>query len=286
MMDSDDDEGTARVSEYVGGDATGTTAPSARPATLNPLESADPPRIGDFWLDARVGRTPAGMVYSGHDDDGPVLLVMLTAGSAEDLAARDRFAGAVNELHIDTVVARGGQGQDEGRLSVKYRAEDDDPVGPDDLPLAPWAALRFDGTAAAVAEGLRLLRAVDLSDLPSKGRPSGPAYTLHWQDTDRPGRWRLWPLPWPGRNDRAGWITILVSWLLMMLIAFLAVVIAIVLFRNAPQEQPPPPVPTTMTTMSSPQSGSPSSGSASPSSASASPTPSDSSGGPKQNPKL
>ena len=39
----------------------------------------------------------------------------------------------------------------------------------------------------------------------------------------KPGLVRLWPLPWPGRYDRAGWKTILVSWLLMLLLAALAV---------------------------------------------------------------
>lgn len=52
----------------------------------------------------------------------------------------DRFAGTVDKMHIDTVIARGGHDQEEGRLGGKFRGEDDDPVGPDDLPLAPWVS--------------------------------------------------------------------------------------------------------------------------------------------------
>ena len=147
----------------------------------------------------------------------------------------------VNRLHIDTVLARGGHGQDFGRLGRKFRAEDDDPVAPDDRMLAPWVALAYDGSPAAAAESKRILDEVELASLPPQGAPSGPDYTHYWIDKVRPGLARLWPLPWPGRYDRAGWRTILVSWLLMLLIAALAVLIAILIFRNQPPQTPPPP---------------------------------------------
>ena len=54
-----------------------------------------------------------------------------------------------------------------------------------------------------------------------------------------------WPLPWPGRGDRAGWVSILASWLLMLLLAALAILIAILIFQQSPQQSPPPPVPPT-----------------------------------------
>ncbi|HPZ48968.1 MAG TPA: hypothetical protein PLA44_03810, partial [Propionibacteriaceae bacterium] len=182
----------------------------------SPLLPEDPPKVGDFWLDARLLASPSGVTYVAHDDTGgAVLLVLLSQGAAEDAAARDRLAGEVNKMHIDTVIARGGDGQDQGRFGFKFRSEDDDPVEPDSAPLAPWVALAYDGSDRARQEGQRLLAAIDLSWLPQQGRPSGPDYALHWIDRTQPGLTRLWPLPWPGRYDRAGRVSIFVSWLLM-----------------------------------------------------------------------
>ncbi len=252
--------------------AMSTQLPGPDGPLLMPLIQGDPPKVGDFWLDGRLTASPAGVTYVGHSDDNtPVMLLLLSEGAADDAAARDRFAGAVNQLHIDTVVARGGHGQNYGRLGGKFRGEEDDPVGPADLPLAPWVALAYDGSLAAVREANRLLNAVDLGTLPLQGAPSGPDYRLHWIDRVRPGVSRLWPLPWPGRHDRSGWLSILASWLLMLLLAALGVLIAILLFQNSPPQSPPPPVPTTGTGSPPPQSSSPSPESASPSSGSPSP---------------
>jgi hypothetical protein len=251
---------------------------------LSPLWRDDPPRVGDFWLDARLTAAPSGVAYVAHDDQSTsVMLILLSEGAAADPAARDRLAGEIDKLHIDTVLARGGRGQSEGRLGHRSREEADDPVGPDDPPLAPWVALAYDGSAKALAEADRILATVQLSRLPLQGTPTGPAYRLHWIDHTRPGVSRLWPLPWPGRNDRAGWLSILASWLLMMLLAALAVLIAILIFQQAPQTSPPPPVPPTGSPPPSSGSPPPSSGSPPPSSASPSPSsgsPSPSSGSP------
>ena len=233
---------------------------------LTPLLADDPPKVGDFWLDARLVSAPSGVVFAGHDEaNTPVMLILLSEGASNDAAARDRLAGVVNQLHIDTVVARGGHGQDEGRLGGKFRHEDDDPVDPDDAPLAPWVALAYDGSPAAIAEASRILDEVQLARLPLQGTPSGPDYRLHWIDRAGPGVARLWPLPWPGRGDRAGWVSILASWLLMLLLAALAILIAILIFQQSPQQSPPPPVPPTgspppQSGSPSPQSGSPSAG--------------------------
>lgn len=252
-------------------------APAPEAAKLTPLLRDDPPRIGDFWLDARLTATASGVAFVAHDDaKTPALLVLLSEGAATDAAARDRLAGAVNKMDIDTVLARGGQGQDTGRLGGKFRAEADDPVVSSDgalgeRPLAPWVALAYDGTTRASDEASRVLAEVDLSWLPAQGRASGPDYELYWIEQARPGVWRLWPLPWPGRNDRSGPLSILASWLLMLLLMCLAVLLAILLFQNAPEEQPPPPVPTSASGSGgsgSPSSAPPSSSSASPSSAS------------------
>lgn len=243
-----------------------------------PLQPYDPPQIGDFWLDARLTAGPSGVVFIGHDnDDTPVMLTVLSDGAATDAAARDRLAGEVNKMHIDTVVARGGQGQDEGRLAGKFRSEEDDPVSATDAPIAPWVALAYDGSPNAVAEANRLLTAVDLSRTPLLGSVAGPDYSLHWRENTRPGNGRLWPLPWPGRYDRAGWITIAVSWLLMVLMAALALLIAVLIFSKQPPASPPPQVtPSPQSGSPSPQSGSPSpqSGSPSPSGSQSSPSPS------------
>lgn len=212
----------------------------------HPLLAADPPRVGDFWLDARLVEAPSGVSYLGHDDAGSVVMVvLLSQGAADDPAARDRLAGEVNRMHIDTVVARGGEGQATGRLGHRFRSEADDPVGPDEQPLAPWVALAYDGSPSAVAEAERLLAEVALSNTPLTGDPRGPGYALPWLERDGLGVNRLWPLPWPGRHDRAGWVSLLVSWLLMVLAACLAILIAILLFQNEPPQQPPPPLPTT-----------------------------------------
>lgn len=250
----------------------------------SPLLPGDPPKVGDFWLDARLLATPAGVGFLAHDDAGtPVLLLMLSQGAAADAAARDRLSGEVNHLHTETVVARGGQGQDEGRLGFLFRSEDDDPVIDGHTPLAPWAALVNDGSPDAAAEGLRILRAIDLSTTGPTGRPSGPGYRLHWIDRAGPGTSRTWPLPWPGRSDRAGWSSVGISWLIIVMIAALGLLIAVLLFQNVPPSPPPPPVPTSASGSGGgsgsppPSSGSPSSGSGSPASPS---SPSSGSGSP------
>ncbi len=245
---------------------------------LSPVRADDPPKVGDFWLDARLTASPSGVAFAAHDDHNtPVMLIMLSEGASQDAAARDRLAGVVNKLHIDTVIARGGHGQEEGRLGRRFRHEDDDPVDPDDAPLAPWVALAYDGSPAAIAEAERILAEVDLSRVPVQGAAAGPDYRLHWIEQTAPGISRLWPLPWPGRHDWSSWVSILVSWLLMVLLTALAILIAILIFDKAPEQSPPPPVPPT----SSPQSGSPPPQSSSPSPNSASPSPN--SGSPSPN---
>ncbi|WP_375432747.1 hypothetical protein [uncultured Friedmanniella sp.] len=257
---------------------------------VSPLLPEDPPRIGGFWLDARLVATPAGVAFTGHDADGrSAVLILLSEGATADAAARDRFAGVVNAMHIDAVLARGGHGQDSGRLGRKFQPESELPVAPDDRIVAPWTALAWDGSATVAAEASRVLDEVQIASLPPQGAAAGPDYQHYWIDRVRPGLARLWPLPWPGRYDRAGWRTILVSWLLMVLLAALAVLIAILIFRNQPPQQPPPPTqgtgsPPPASSSASPQSGSPSPQSGSPSpSGSASPSPSGS-GSPSPSP--
>lgn len=220
--------------------------PSWSGLEVTPALPTDPARIGDFWLDGRVVSRPSGaawLAHSGTDgepDARRVVLVQLAEGAAGDKAARDRFSGLINRLHIDDVIVRGGHEQDQGRLGRRFQ-ERDEPVDPDDLhPIAPWVALRYADDPAVVRTADALLAEVDLVDLPPSGRPSGPDFRLHWIDRDGPGHNRIWPLPWPGRHDRAGWPSILASMLLMLLLAALAVLIAILLFKDSPPTSPPP----------------------------------------------
>jgi hypothetical protein len=184
------------------------------------------------------------------------MVILLSEGAAADAAARARLAGEINALHIDAVLARGGHGQDSGRLARKFRKEDDNPVAPDDRLVSPWAALVYDSSPAAAAKANQILDAVQIATLEPQGVPSGPDYQQYWIDRVRPGLARLWPLPWPGRFDRAGWRTILVSWLLMVLLAALAVLIAILIFRNQPPQAPPSPTGSSASQSGPPQSGS------------------------------
>lgn len=249
---------------------------------LHPLLEVDPPQVGDWWLDARLAATPSGVAYTAHSDAGEAaMVVVLGEGASADAAAVDRLAGTVDRMHIDTVLARGGRGQDGGRLGRKYTAPQGTPQVPDATPVAPWVALAWDGSPRAVAEAQRILAEVDLSWLPPKGTPAGPDYQLPWVDQVAPGLVRQWPLPWPGRIDRAGWLSLLISWLIMMLLMALAVLIAILIFQATPPQSPPPPVPTSASGSGggsgspSPDSASPSPASGSPSPASGSPQPSD-----------
>jgi len=211
----------------------------------------DPPRIGDFWLDGRLAARASGIAFLAHEaaptpnpgaatsraaEPSPVMLIVLSEGATDDAAARDRLAGEVNKMHADTVIARGGTDQDDGRLAGKFQAEPDEPIPTSDVPTAPWVALAYDGTVDAIAEADRVLRSVDLSSTPPLGTIRGPSFQLPWISNTKPGNWRRWPMPWGGRDDRASWVSVLVSWLLMIALAAIALLIVVLLFQR-----PPPP---------------------------------------------
>lgn len=255
-----------------------TPVPPVELAPQFPLADQDPVKVGDFWLDARLTATPAGMAFVAHEDGADsVMLLLLSEGAARDAAARARFSGEINAMHIDTVVARGGEGQNEGRMAGRFRSEDDDPVLERKAPLAPWVALAFDGSQRAVDEAARILLAIDLTRTPPLSKPSGPDYRLHWIDKTGHGATRVWPLPWPGRKERAGWITMLVAFLLMALIAALALLLAILVFQNQPLVDAPQPIPSPASGSGS-GSGSPQSGSPNGGGSPASPSPGDDGG--------
>ena len=83
--------------------------------------------------------------------------------------------------------ARGGQGQDFGRLGREVPERGRRSGRPRRAQMAPWAALAYDGSPAAAAEAARVLDEVQLDTLPPQGAPAGPDYQHYWIDRVRPG---------------------------------------------------------------------------------------------------
>jgi hypothetical protein len=214
-------------------------APVETPARLIPdalpLMPEDPPRVGEFWLRGRLGANAAGYLYAASDEDGRgAVVAMMTEGSADDAAARDRFVTAVDELPQDAVLAHND-------------ADDDD--------LALWVALgpirEDDGSSAAsderlIAErrGEEVLSAVLMDRIPHVGRFRGPDFRHYWEGRRRPGLFRIWPLPWPNALRPASRWALILALVTMALIMALAVFLAWLLFRNAAPLQPEPVIPT------------------------------------------
>jgi hypothetical protein len=206
----------------------------AIPATL-PLQPEDPPRVGVFWLRARLGANAAGYLYSASDDSGrEAVVAIMTEGSADDAAARDRFVCAVDQLPEEAVLA--------------HNEEDDDD-------LALWVALgpirEEDGSSSAADErqlaerrGEDVLSAVLMDRIPHVGRLRGPDFRHHWENRRRPGLFRLWPLPWPAVLRPASRVALILSLLTMVLLTLVAILIAWLLFRHQPEVDPGPLIPT------------------------------------------
>lgn len=223
---------------------TDTTAPAEpeAPAELPvrvlpdalPLMPEDPPRVGDFWLRGRLGANAAGYLYTASDETGRhAVVAMMTEGSADDAAARDRFVTAVDEMSAAAVLAHND-------------ADDDD--------LALWVALgpirEDDGSSAATDErliaerrGEEVLSAVLMDRIPQQGRVRGPDFRHYWENRRRPGLFRIWPLPWPAALRPASRFALILSLLTMLIIMALAIFIAWLLFRNSPEVDPGPVIP-------------------------------------------
>lgn len=211
--------------------------PSPAPQLLSdalPLLPEDPPRVGEFWLRGRLGANAAGYLYAAADESGRgAVVAMMTEGSADDASARDRFVRAVDELPEESVLAHND-------------ADDDD--------LALWVALgplrEDDGSSSAADErliaerrGEDVLSAVLMDRVPQIGRVRGPDFRHYWENRRRPGLFRIWPLPWPSVLRPASRLALILSLLAMALIMALAVLIAWLLFRNAPEVDPGPVIP-------------------------------------------
>jgi cell division septation protein DedD len=200
-----------------------------------PLMPEDPPRVGEFWLRGRLGANAAGYLYAASDEEGRgAVVAMMTEGSADDAAARDRFVTAVDELPEDAVLAHND-------------ADDDD--------LALWVALgpirEDDGSSAAsderlIAErrGEEVLSAVLMDRIPHIGRFRGPDFRHYWEGRRRPGLFRIWPLPWPAVLRPASRLALILALVTMAIIMALAVLLAWLLFRNAEPLEPEPVIPT------------------------------------------
>lgn len=212
--------------------------PAGVPARVEPvglpLLPEDPPRVGDFWLQGRLGANAAGYLYAASDETGrEAVIAMMTEGSADDAAARDRFVRAVDELPSEAVLAHND-------------TDDDD--------LALWAALgpirADDGSSSATDEreiaerrGEDVLSDVLMDRVPQLGRFRGPDFRHHWENRRRPGLFRIWPLPWPAVLRPASRVALILSLVTMALIMLIAMLIAWLLFRNAPEVDPGPVIP-------------------------------------------
>ncbi|WP_427895261.1 hypothetical protein ACQHIV_16575 [Kribbella sp. GL6] len=200
-----------------------------------PLQPEDPPRVGQFWLRGRLGANAAGFLYTAAAEDGrDAIVAMMTEGSADDAAARERFVHAVDELPDDAVLAHNG-------------SDDDD--------LALWAAFgpirADDGSSAASDErllaerrGEDVLSAVLMDRVPQAGKLRGPDFRHYWENRRRPGLFRIWPLPWPDALRPASRWALAFALLTMALIMALAVFLAWLLFRHAAPLEPEPVIPT------------------------------------------
>ncbi|MFF0345253.1 hypothetical protein [Kribbella sp. NPDC004875] len=237
-------------------------APEVRPALeipdALPLQPEDPPRVGEFWLRGRLGANAAGFLYAASDDTGrSAVVAMMTEGSADDAAARERFVHSVDALPEDAVLAHND-------------SDDDD--------LALWVAIgpiREDDGSSAVSDerllaerrGEEVLSAVLMDRIPQIGKLRGPDFRHYWENRRRPGLFRIWPLPWPEALRPASRWALALALLTMAVIMALAVFLAWLLFRHAQPLEPEPVIPTptgTATVTVTPTTPPPGTGSGSP----------------------
>jgi hypothetical protein len=205
----------------------------AIPATL-PLQPEDPPRVGEFWLQARLGANAAGYLYAASDDSGrEVVVAMMTEGSADDAAARDRFVWSVDQLPAAAVLGHNGDDDDDLALWVAVG-----PIRPDD-----GSSSAADERQLAEVRGQDVLSMVLMDRVPHVGRFRGPDFRHYWENRRRPGLFRIWPLPWPAVLRPASRVALILSLLTMLLLMLVAMLIAWLLFRNQPEIDPGPVIP-------------------------------------------
>lgn len=121
-----------------------------------PLTAADPVRLGPFRVVERLEEAPAGIVYSGVDESGRLVrLVVLNRGAASDPVARGRFRTAITR-------AAGTAGGE--------------PYG-----TAPWVALWADGPSRA-----REFLSAAAPALTAPASDHGPVFQPYWAGSHDP----------------------------------------------------------------------------------------------------
>jgi hypothetical protein len=176
-------------------------------------------------LSGRLEATDAGIVYAGVLGDQPVVVALLTAGAEVDSFARARFHDAMRDARLA-----------DRETSVL--------AGEDAPEIAPWVAVRADSWDDGVKLARALLAPVSLDHLDPVGDVRGPEFRPHWSRRGGPGRWRVWPLPWPSALSMAGRWTYVASFALVLAISAIALFIAVKLFENQPPAPVYPPYPT------------------------------------------
>ncbi len=223
-----------------------------------PLQPEDPPRVGEFWLRGRLGANAAGYLYTASSEDGrDAIVAMMTEGSADDAAARERFVNAVDDLPEDAVLAHNDSDDDDLALWVAVG-----PIRTDD-----GSSAASDERLIAERRGEEILSAVLMDRIPQPGKLRGPDFRHYWENRRRPGLFRIWPLPWPNALRPASRWALAFALLTMAVIMALAVFLAWLLFRNAAPLEPEPVIPTpsgTTTVTITPTTPPPGTGSASP----------------------
>ncbi|MFI6679131.1 hypothetical protein [Kribbella sp. NPDC050470] len=200
-----------------------------------PLLPEDPPRVGAFWLRGRLGANAAGYLYAASDETGvDAVVAMMTEGSADDAAARDRFVTAVDDLPGEAVLAHNDSDDDDLALWVA--------IGP--IRVADGSSAASDERLIAERRGEEVLSAVLMDRIPHLGPFRGPDFLHYWEGRRRPGLFRIWPLPWPSALRAASRWALILSLIAMAVVMALAVLLAWLLFRNAEPLEPEPVIPT------------------------------------------
>ncbi|MFC0553090.1 hypothetical protein ACFFHJ_19545 [Planotetraspora thailandica] len=204
-----------------------------------PLQYGDPPRLGPFVLQARLGTAPAGLVYLGQAPDGrAVSVAVLTSGAALDAAARDRFVTAIR----DAEQQRGGFFGWGSSLLHRVRGRvvvDAPPVLALHDGRAPWVAVPYvpGGPGAE-----RFLEPVMVSGT-LIGERLGPEFVPHWLGDRNPAL----PAPPPPAPPPLGTrrSVVLASALLATLTLLLLVMAWLLAFREDDEQTPARPLPAT-----------------------------------------
>lgn len=191
---------------------------------VSPLLRSDPPRLGEVALSGRLEATDSGVVYAGVLDEQPVVVALLSTGAETDSYARARFHDAVRDARLN--------GSDTDVLA-----------GEDDPDIAPWVAVRASSWGDGAKLAGALLAPVALEHLPPTSPARGPRFRPHWWDRTGPGRWRVWPLPWPSALTSAGRWTALAAFAIVVAIASIALFIAVKIFEDQPPAPVTPPYP-------------------------------------------